>query len=115
RNTFCGDRESGLSCSLGGPRSHALWEMFVPPDMTTVTLPTFPPGFPAPYLGNPDPTPAASTSPHRFDADTIEVELSAYVLGADGKPFDYDDNFAYQDVNMHCTVVSQDSVSVRVK
>ena len=115
RNTFCADRESGVSCSLGGPRSHALWEMFVPPDMTTVTLPTFPPGFPTPYLGNPDPTPAASTSPHRFDADTIEVELSAYVLGADGKPFDYDDNFAYQDVNMHCTVVSQDSVAVRVK
>lgn len=101
--------------TLGGPRSHALWEFFVPPDMTSLTLPTFPEGFPTPYLGNPDPTAADSTSPQRFGPKTIEVELSAYVLGADGKEFNYSDNFAYNDVNMHCTVVSQDSVPVNLK
>ncbi|HPB50189.1 MAG TPA: hypothetical protein PLY68_02395 [Myxococcota bacterium] len=100
--------------TLGGPRSHALWEFFVPPDRSSVTLPVFPEGFPTPYLGNPEPTPPDSRSPHFFDADTIEVELSAYVLGADGKPFDYSSDFEYNDVNMHCTVVSQESVPVRM-
>jgi len=113
-NQLCGDSEAGKICTLGGPKSHALWEIFVPADRTSVTLPTFPEGFPTPYLGNPDPTPADSSSPHRFDADTIEVELSAYVLGADGKPFDYASDFAFSDVNMHCAVVSQDSVPVRL-
>ncbi len=112
RNTLSsGNNKDG---TLGGPRSHALWEIFVPADRSSVTLPVFPEGFPTPYLGNPDPTPSDSTSPHRFDADTIEVELSAYVLGADGKPFDYSNDFEYNDVNMHCTVVSQDSVPVRM-
>ncbi len=113
--SFCGASHPDSVCTLGGPKSHALWEMFVPAGRTSVTLPTFPEGFPSPYLGNPDPTPADSTSPHRFDDDTIEVELSAYVLGADGKPFDYSQDFAYGDVNMHCTVVSQDSVPVRLR
>ena len=113
--SFCSSSHLDSVCTLGGPKSHALWELFVPKDLTSVTLPTFPEGFPTPYLGNPDPTPADSTSPHRFDEDTIEVELSAYVLGADGKDFDYSQNFAYSDVNMHCTVVSQDSVPVKLK
>jgi hypothetical protein len=108
-------KDSGVFGTLGGPKSHALWEFFVPSDMTSITLPTFPEGFPTPYLGNPDPTPADSTSPHRFGPKTIEVELSAYILGSDGKEFNYSDNFAYNDVNMHCTVVSQDSVPVNLK
>lgn len=114
-SAYAGNYKTGEIGTYGGPKSHALWEMFVPPDMTTVTLPEFPEGFPTPYLGNPDPTPSDSTSPHRFDADTVEVELSAYVLGANGKEFDYDQNFAYDDVNLHCTVVSQDSVPVKLK
>ncbi len=109
-NRFADDKGTGASGTLGGPRSHCLWEIFVPADRTGVELPELPDDATArPVLLNRDPTAADDPSPHRFGPDTIELELSAYVLGSDGKTFDYDDDFAYSDVNLHCTTVSQDS------
>lgn len=101
--------------TLGGPRSHCLWELFLPPDRTSVTLPTLPAEATIrPVLGNPQPTPEDDLSPHRFGPNTIEVEVNAYLLGAGGKPFNYGNDFAYQDVNVQCAVVSQDSVPVDI-
>ena len=114
RNTLVKDPGTGEVGTLGGPRSHCLWEVFVPADRTSLDLPVLPDDAAAfPVLVNRDPTPVDAPTPHRFAPDTIEVELSAYVLGSNGKPFSYDDDFAYGDVNLHCTMVSQDSVAVR--
>lgn len=111
-NQLIRDKETSEWGTLGGPRSHCLWEVFVPADRTQVDLPELPADAGArPVVTNLDPTPDDDPSPHRFGPDTIELELSAYVLGSDGKPFDYNANFAYSDVNLHCTMVSQDSVS----
>jgi len=107
--------KGGEDGTLGGPRSHCLWELFVPPDRSAVTLPTFPDEATIrPEIANPQPTAADDTSPQRFGPKAIEVEVNAYLLGGNGKPFDYDDDFAYQDVNVQCAVVSQDSVPVAV-
>ena len=115
-NQLVGDAITGYG-TLGGPRSHCLWEIFVPPDRTRVDLPELPTDAPArPVVTNreptPEPIPGVEPSPHHFGPDAIELELSAYVLGSDGKPFSYNDDFAYADVNLHCTMVSQDSVAV---
>jgi hypothetical protein len=102
--------------SLGGPRSHCLWEVFVPGDWTSLTLPEFPDDAPVkPYLANPVPNLGAADDPQHYAADTIEIELNAYLLGASGKPFDYGRDFLYSDVNLNCAVVSQDSYLVTVK
>lgn len=107
--------DTGGIGTLGGPRSHCLWEIFVPPDRDRADLPTLPDDAAVrPLLQNPSPTPPDSPSPHRFDARTLEWELSAYVLEGGGKPFDYGNDFAYSDVNLQCAVVSQDSVSARL-
>lgn len=96
--------------TLGGPRSHCLWEFFVPADRSRVDVPVLPEDAKArPVLANPQPTAEDDLSPHRFGPKTVELELSAYVLGAGGKPFQYSDDFAYSDVNLQCAVVSQDS------
>ncbi len=103
--------------SFGGPKSHCLWEMFVRPERTWVDLPVFPADARArPVLANPSPTGAAvgdaPEPPQHYAATTIEVELNAYLLGAGDKTFAYDQDFAYSDVNLHCSVVSQDSYVV---
>jgi hypothetical protein len=106
--------------SLGGPKSHCLWELFVPGGRTAIDLPVFPDDAPVrPVLANPAPTqPPAEGEPEppqHYAADTIEIELNAYLLGASGKPYDYNRDFAYSDVNLSCEVVSQDSYLVQVK
>jgi len=111
-NQLVKDPQTGEQGTLGGPRSHCLWEVFVPSARTQVDLPELPADAAArPLVANLDPTGELDPSPHRFGPDTIELELSAYILGSDGKSFDYDSDFAYSDVNLHCTMVSQDSVS----
>jgi hypothetical protein len=101
--------------TLGGPRSHCLWEFFVPADRTSVELPTLPDDVKArPVIGNPQPTLDDDMSSHRFGEKTIELELSAYRLEAGGKAFDYNNDFAYSDVNLQCAVVSQDSFPVNL-
>jgi hypothetical protein len=106
---------AGEGGTLGGPRSHCLWELFVPPDRASVTLPEFPAEATIrPVIANPQPTASDDLSPQRFGPKAIEVEVNAYLLGGGGKPFDYGNDFAYQDVNVQCAVVSQDSVPVAV-
>lgn len=109
----------GEGGTLGGPRSHCLWELFLTPDrasdMPSVTLPEFPAEATIrPVIANPQPTAEDDLSPQRFGPKAIEVEVNAYLLGGNGKPFDYGNDFAYQDVNVQCAVVSQDSVPVAV-
>jgi hypothetical protein len=104
----------GNPLSIGGPRSHGLWEIFVPPDRTRLVLPCFPEGMPAPLLANPAPDPGPEVTLQHYAADTVEIELNAYALGAGGKPFRYDDDFVYTDLNLHASGVSQDSYLVKV-
>jgi len=99
--------------SVGGPRSHCVWELMVPGDRTNIDLPAFPYDAPAgPVLKNPVSNLGDDTDPQEYGPDTMEIEVNAYVLGAGGKPFDYYDDFEYTDVNLHATGVSQDSYLV---
>ena len=119
-NSLVTNDDTGGKGTLGGPRSHCLWEFFVPAHLTSgstsmrLDLPVLPDDAKArPVLANPDPTASDDPSPERFGPKTIELELSAYRLGAGGKTFDYSDDFAYADVNVQCAVVSQDSFAVQ--
>jgi hypothetical protein len=99
--------------ALGGAKSHCLWELFAPPGTTHVDLPVFPADAPVlPLVGNP--APDDGTLPDHYAADDVELELNAYLLGASGKAYDYNTDFAYSDVNLSCAVVSQDSFVVKV-
>ncbi len=113
RNTLIeqpGDPRKG---SVGGPASHCLWEVFVPGDRSSLTLPAFPDDAPVrPPLFNPVPTDGDPEAPQRYGAKTLELELNAYLLGAGGKPFNYNNDFEYFDVNLHAAGVSQDSFVV---
>ncbi len=113
RNTLietAGDPRRG---SVGGPASHCLWEIFVPGDRSALSLPEFPEDAPLrPPLVNPAPTDDDIEAPQHYGPRTLELELNAYLLGAGGKPFDYNNNFDYFDVNLHAAGVSQDSCLV---
>jgi hypothetical protein len=102
----------GLSAgsSLGGPTAHNLWEVYLPGDRTTFTLPDLPADAPnQPVLRNRAPNDAAEPAPPQvYAADTLEWELNAYALG-EGKSFDYNDDFALSDLSLHSPAVSQDS------
>lgn len=115
RNRFIekpGDPRKG---SVGGPESHCLWEIFVPKDRTSLTLPSFPQEAPVrPVLRNPVPNEDDEEAPQHYGPKTLELELNAYILGARGKAFDYNRDFAYLDVNVHALGVSQDTVLVEV-
>lgn len=107
-----GDGQKG---SVGGPASHCLWEIFVPGSETSVSLPTFPEEAPyRPRLYNPAPSDQDPESPQHYGSKTLEIELNAYWLGAGGKPFDYNNDFEYFDVNLHAAGVSQDSFVVEL-
>ena len=100
--------------SVGGPESHCLWEIFVPSDRTFIEIPSRPEGVDVwPVLKNP--APSMGDTPQKYDENTIEVELNAYLLGARNKPFDYNQNFEYYDLNVHALCVSQDAFPVKVK
>lgn len=113
RNTLIetpGDPRKG---SIGGPASHCLWEVFVPGDRSALSLPVFPEDAPLrPPLFNPVPTDDDIEAPQHYGPRTLELELNAYLLGAGGKPFDYNNDFGYFDVNLHAAGVSQDSFAV---
>jgi hypothetical protein len=111
--------EAANKGSLGGAKSHCLWELFVPADRTSVDLPVFPADAPTrPLLANPSPTvsPTDDTPepPQHYAATTLEIEVNAYLLGARDKTFAYNQDFLYSDVNLRCSVVSQDSYLVTV-
>ena len=102
-----------LKGSVGGPRSHVLWELFVPGGRTSIELPVFPEDAPVrPELVNPVPNLGDKEAPQTYGPDTLEIELNVYRLGEGDKPFDYNDDFEYFDVNLHAADVSQDSYLV---
>ena len=102
--------------AIGGPTAHPVWEIVLPGDRTSYTLPALAADAPnQPVLWNPAPNDADDPlPPHVYGADTLEVELNAYVLG-EGKPFAYGDDFALDDLSFHCPAVSQDSWLFRVE
>ena len=103
-------------CTIGGARSHPLWDLYVPAPCTEILLPHIPEGTPGwPLLGNPRPSHEDPEALLRFGPDTIEVELNACVLGAAGKPYRYDSDFLVSDINLHASQLSQDSYLVRVR
>ena len=101
--------------SIGGPTAHPIWEVIVPGDRTEISLPVLDASAPnQPVLRNPAPNDdQLPAPPHVYAADAIEVELNAYTLGA-GKAFDYQRDFALDDLSYHCPAVSQDSYIMRV-
>ena len=98
--------------AVGGPRSHTLWEIYVPSSRSDLELPdlTDAPGFdlsnPVPNLDDPD-------VPFHYGPDVVELEINAYWLD-NKKPFDYKRNFLFTDIHVHAHGVSQDSYLVRV-
>lgn len=101
--------------TIGGPRSHALWELYVPGDRREITLPALPADAPGqPILRNPLPNLDDEGVYQHYDEDTLEIELNVYALGTEEKPFDYGDDFLFSDVNLNATGVSQDSYLFRV-
>ncbi|NOZ02200.1 MAG: hypothetical protein GXP54_09960 [Deltaproteobacteria bacterium] len=113
RNPLYKDDATGVNLSIGGPRSHVLWELFVPGDRTSLELPIFPADAPVhPVLVNPVSNLDDKDAQQNYGPDTLEIELNAYRLGAGGKAFDYNDDFKYFDVNLHARDVSQDSFLV---
>ena len=96
--------------AIGGPDSHKLWEILAPGTVTEFILPVLPDEvFPdGPLLVNPVPNIGDPLAPHQYAADTLEVELNAYLMG-EWKPFSYHDSFLLDDMNLNSTAVSQDS------
>ena len=95
--------------TLGGPRSHMLWEVYVPGSKREVTLPELPADAPGqPVLWNPDPSDDNDDVNHHYAEDVLEVEINIYELGT-SKPFDYNDDFQLSDLNLEAKAVSQDS------
>ena len=111
--------------TIGGPRSFVRWELYVPrarcagagsagldePGACAVTLPTLPADAGLPGLVNPNPTDAAKEAgeAHQgYAADALEIEVNLYALGSE-RPFHYDADFRFADVNLNASGVSQDS------
>ena len=101
--------------SIGGPSSHKLWDIVVEGHISSFQLPRLPEGLyvdgsgkPLPLLRNRAPSIDNASAAHRYDSDTLELELNAYAMG-DGKEFHFSDNFLLEDMNMRSHAVSQDS------
>ena len=101
--------------SIGGPTSHKLWETVVDGHIFSFTLPELPAdiytdatGKPVELLRNPIPSLGFANAAYRYGEATLEVEFNAYLMG-DGKPYDFNDNFLLEDLNLSSHSVSQDS------
>lgn len=106
--------------SIGGPTSHKLWETVVSGHVYSFQLPELPPdiytdaeGKPVGLLRNPVPSLDLENAAFRYGEGTLEVEFNAYLMG-DGKPFDFNDNFLLEDLNLSSHSVSQDSYLFRL-
>ena len=101
--------------TIGGPKSHMLWEIYVPGDRTEVCLPSIPAEAPGmPILRNPLPSTSDEGSLQRYAEDTLELEINLYELGVE-RPFDYHDGFLFADLNLNAAAVSQDSYLFEVE
>jgi hypothetical protein len=95
-----------LDSDIGSSRAHLLWEIYVPSPNRSLALPRLSPEAPDyPVLVNYEPT--TPDDAYQYDAETIEFEINAYVMGPN--PFDYNVNFMATDVNLNAAIVSQDS------
>lgn len=95
-----------LDSDIGSSRAHLLWEIYVPSPNRSLALPRLSPEAPDyPVLVNYEPT--TPEAAYQYDAETIEFEINAYVMGPN--PFDYNVNFMATDVNLNAAIVSQDS------
>ena len=59
-------------------------------------------------LRNPVPTIDLENVAFRYGEETLEIEFNAYLMG-DGKPFDFNNDFLLEDLNLTSHSVSQDS------
>ncbi len=101
--------------SIGGPNSHKLWETVVDGHIFSFELPELPPdiytdaeGNSLKLLRNPVPTIDLENVAFRYGEETLEIEFNAYLMG-DGKPFDFNNDFLLEDLNLTSHSVSQDS------
>jgi hypothetical protein len=99
--------------AIGGPDTYLLWEVVLPAARTSYVLPVLPADFPGPELRNPVPNLDNAKDPMHFGPDTLEVEMTAYLMG-ERKTFDYHDDFAFEDLNLDSLAVGQDSFPFRL-
>lgn len=108
--------KNGEVYSIGGPRSHCIWEFFVPSEFQEIKIPQLlKDALSQPVLKNPLPSIADEKLAQHYGEKTLEVEINAYLLGDYGKDFDYNNNFEFQDLNLHTRGVSQDSYLFEVE
>ena len=96
--------------SIGGPDSYGLWNILGPGGETEFTLPTLPDEIYGKegLLRNRAPNLDDKDAPQRYGEDTLEVEFNAYHMG-ELKPFNYYDNFLFEEINLNSNNVSLDS------
>ncbi len=101
--------------TVGGPRSHVLWEVYVPRGRTRACLPRLLASAPGqPILLNRAPVePTDESVLQHYGEDVLEVEINLYSLGVE-HPYSYHDGFYFRDLNLNAASVSQDSYLVRV-
>ena len=99
--------------SIGGPRSHLLWEIIVPGSINEITLPDI--SELTEHLKNPIPNTESETNPFIYCENDLEIEITAYYLGAFNKSFNYNRNFEISDLSLHAKAASQDSFIIEVK
>ena len=101
--------------AIGGPESRKLWEFTVNGNITRFNIPRLPDGLYGSkgLLANPAPN-IDTDDVHRYDKDTLEMEFNAYLMG-DGKPFDFNRDFEFQDLNLSSHSVSQESYPFKVE
>ena len=99
--------------SIGGPRSHLLWEIIVPGTTNEIVLPDIV-EFTSKLI-NPVPNSGSETDPFIYGENDLEIEITAYYLGAFDKTFNYNRNFEISDLSLHARAASQDSFIIEVK
>jgi len=102
--------------SIGGPDAYGLWNIIAPGEMTSFTLPTLPEEIYGEkgLLRNRAPNLDDEDAPQRYAEDTLEVEFNAYHMG-ELKPFTYNNNFVFEDINLNSNNVSLDSYPFRIE
>lgn len=100
--------------SVGGPRSHCLWEVLIAPGIHSIHLPN-----PAdigpnlPRLENPVPSIDTKNVNQHYAGNTLEIEFNTYYISSNmpekTETFKLNQGFLYQYCNTHARGVGQDS------